>query len=130
MEGISKEKHDELCTAYASMILFDGQAEITSEAISTIIASSNNEVEPYWPMLFANVLSKEGKVLELISSGGGSVGGAAAANVEAGADGEAAPADAKKEEEEEEDAVGYLNTVCVICNIFVGPWRRNGYVWR
>ena len=111
MDNLSKEQHDELCTAYASMILFDGEAEITSDSIQQIIKASNNEVEPYWPMLFAGVLSQEGKVLELISSGGAGVGGSSAASGGEGAadtadaDAAAAAEKAEKEKEEEEEAV-------------------------
>lgn len=102
--SISKEQHDELCVSYASLVLFDGEAEITSEALSTVIAASGNQVEPYWPTLFAGLLSKEGKILELISSGGPSAGAAAAAAPgAAGAD--AAPAAEEKKVEEEEEAV-------------------------
>ena len=104
MSIISKDQHDELCTAYASMILFDGEAEITADAISTVIAASNNEVEPYWPMLFAGILSKEGKCIDLISSGGGaavSAGGAAAGGAAAVVEEEV-----KEESEEEEVDMG------------------------
>ncbi|RLN46850.1 hypothetical protein BBJ29_005820 [Phytophthora kernoviae] len=112
MSTISKEQHDELCVAYASMILFDGEHEITSEAINQILHASGNEVEPYWPTLFSGLLSKEGKIAELISSGGASAGAAAAVPGAAGAAGEAAP-DAKeekaKEEEEEADLGGGMD---------------------
>lgn len=103
--ALSKEQHDELCTAYAAMILFDGEAEITADAISTLIKESNNEVEPYWPMLFAGVLSKEGKIAELISSGGAGASSGPAAAGAAGEAGAAAEEEAKKEESEEEEAV-------------------------
>ncbi|OQS00040.1 hypothetical protein THRCLA_21764 [Thraustotheca clavata] len=110
--ALTKEQHDELCVAYASMILFDGEVEITSEALSNVIAASGNEVEPYWPMLFANLLSKEGKMLELITSGGPSSGAAAPAAAGGAAPaGDAAPAkeDKKKEEEEEADLGGGMD---------------------
>lgn len=105
--SIPKELHDELCVSYASLILFDGEAEITADSINAIIHASGNEVEPYWPSLFAGLLSKEGKVLELIASGGPSAGGAAASAGAAGAAGAAEEAPKKEEaaKEEEEDAV-------------------------
>lgn len=99
--SISKEQHDELCVSYASLVLFDGEAEITADAISAVIAASGNEVAPYWPGLFAQLLSKSDKVLELISSGGPAAAGAAAAGAAAGA-GEAAEAKEEEKEEEEE----------------------------
>ncbi|CAI5736641.1 unnamed protein product [Hyaloperonospora brassicae] len=106
---ISKEQHDELCVSYASMMLFDGEHEITSEAITTIVNASGNEVEPYWPTLFASLLSKEGKILDLISSGGAASGAAAAAGGASGAaaaGGEPAKEEAKAVEEEEEVDMG------------------------
>jgi len=86
MSTISKEQHDELCVSYASLILFDGEAEI----------------EPYWPSLFAGLLSKEGKILELIASGGPSSGAAAPAAAGAAGAEAAAPKEEEKKEEEEE----------------------------
>ncbi|RHY29039.1 hypothetical protein DYB32_005496 [Aphanomyces invadans] len=97
------EQHDELAVSYAALILFDGEAEITSEALSTVIAASGNEVEPYWPTLFAGLLSKDGKMLELITSGGAIGGGAAAAPAAAAAADAGAAAPAKKEEKKEEE---------------------------
>ncbi|KAF0683228.1 Aste57867_24660 [Aphanomyces stellatus] len=99
--ALTKEQHDELCVSYAAMILFDGEAEISSESLATVIAASGNEVEPYWPMLFGNLLSKDGKMLELISSGGAAAGAAAAAAP--AADAAAPAAEAKKEEKKEEE---------------------------
>ncbi|RLN92395.1 hypothetical protein BBJ28_00017019 [Nothophytophthora sp. Chile5] len=107
MSTITKEQHDELCVSYASMILFDGEAEITADAIHHILHASNNEVEPYWPALFAGLLSKEGKILELIAAGGPSSGGAAAGAPGAAAGGaEEAPKEEEKKEEEEEAVSG------------------------
>ncbi|CEG49273.1 60s acidic ribosomal protein p1 [Plasmopara halstedii] len=109
MSTISKEQHDELCVAYASMILFDAEHEITSEAIDQIVQASGNEVEPYWPTLFSSLLSKEGKVLDIISTGGAAAGqanasapGAASGN----AGGEVEKVEEKPKEEEEEADLG------------------------
>ncbi|CAI5743693.1 unnamed protein product [Peronospora destructor] len=113
MSTITKEEHDELCVAYASMILFDGEHEITSEALNNVLQASGNEVELYWPSLFSSLLSKEGKILELISSGGPSSGAAAGPGAASAAGPGAASAaggaeDAKVEEKvvEEEEEVG------------------------
>ncbi|KAF4027383.1 hypothetical protein GN244_ATG21020 [Phytophthora infestans] len=38
------------------MILFDAEHEITSESIQQVVTASGNEVEPYWPTLFASLL--------------------------------------------------------------------------
>ncbi|EEY64422.1 uncharacterized protein PITG_15638 [Phytophthora infestans T30-4] len=112
MSTITKEQHDELCVAYASMILFDAEHEITSESIQQVVTASGNEVEPYWPTLFASLLSKEGKALELISTGGAAAGGAAAASgAAAGAAGaeEEKVEEKAKEEEEEADLGGGMD---------------------
>ncbi|CAH0474659.1 unnamed protein product [Peronospora belbahrii] len=111
MSTITKEQHDELCVAYASMILFDGEHEITSEAITTILQASGNEVEPYWPSLFSSLLSKEGKVLELISSGGPTSGGAIASSSNGGTSGDVVTKVEEKvvEEEEEVDMGGGMD---------------------
>ncbi|KAL3663295.1 hypothetical protein V7S43_011704 [Phytophthora oleae] len=108
MSTITKEQHDELCVAYASMILFDGEHEITPEAINHILHASGNEVEPYWPTLFSSLLSKEGKIVELISTGGAAAAGAAAApGAAAGAAGaEDEKVEEKAKEEEEEADLG------------------------
>ncbi|CAI5706881.1 hypothetical protein KXD40_006073 [Peronospora effusa] len=106
MSTITKEQHDELCVAYASMILFDGEHEITSEAIMNVLQASGNEVELYWPSLFSSLLSKEGKILELISSGGPSSGAAAAAPGAAAGGAEDVKVEEKVVEEEEEIDMG------------------------
>ncbi|CAI5742724.1 unnamed protein product [Peronospora destructor] len=109
MSTITKEQHDELCVAYASMILFDGEHEITSEAINNVLQASGNEVELYWPSLFSSLLSKEGKILELISSGGPSSAAAAAAGGPGAASAAGGAEDGAKVEEkvvEEEEEVG------------------------
>ena len=95
------------------MILFDGEHEITSEAILNVLQASGNEVELYWPTLFSSLLSKEGKILELISSGGPASG--AAAGAAGGAGGAAGGAEDTKveekvvEEEEEIDMGGGMD---------------------
>merc|ERR1712157_311261 len=102
-EGMSKEAHDEACVTYAALILADAGKEINGEAISAIVKASGNEVEAYWPVLFAGLLGKT-DVTELImsstkpGSGGGGGGG--------GAGGDAAAEEEKEEEEEEEVDVG------------------------
>jgi ribosomal protein L12E/L44/L45/RPP1/RPP2 len=63
------------------LALHDGGAEITSDQINTLIAATQNSVEPYWPTLFASNLGSN--VAEIIASrgGGGAVSTAAAAPV-------------------------------------------------
>merc|ERR1712224_970738 len=96
---LSKADHDELCCSYAALMLHDDGLEITGEKLSKVIKASGNEVEPYWPMLFAKAL-KSANVDDLLtnvaSAGGGGAGGAAAA-------GGAEPEKEEKKEDEPED---------------------------
>merc|ERR1712238_229469 len=70
-------------TAFAALALYDGGAEVTAEQINTIITATNNTVEGYYPVIFANFLSSPEKIAQLIASpGGGSGGGEGAAAVE------------------------------------------------
>ena len=66
--------------------------------MSAVIKASGNEVEPYWPMLFAKALkgADVGALLSNIGSAGPAGGGAAAAA------GPAAVVEEKKEEKKEE----------------------------
>ena len=67
--------------------------------MSAVIKASGNEVEPYWPMLFAKALKGQdvGALLSNIGSAGPAAGGAAAAG-----GGDAPAAEEKKEEKKEE----------------------------
>ncbi|CAM9529678.1 unnamed protein product, partial [Choristocarpus tenellus] len=75
--GFTKEEYDELCTSYAALALYDGDAEITSDQLGALIKATGNEVEAYWPVLFASFLQKTGieGLITAASSGGGGGGG-------------------------------------------------------
>lgn len=77
------------------------QADVTTEQINALLnETGNTEVEPFYPIIFANFLSSPEKIAKLIavpSAGGGGGGGAAA-----GADAGGAAVAAKEEEKEEE----------------------------
>lgn len=98
VEGMSKEAHDEACCTYAAMLLHDAEIEVTAEKIDEVIKASGNEVEAYWPGLFAGLLKKV-DVAELIANSAkpGSGGGA-------GAGGAAGGAEEAVEEKVEEEA--------------------------
>ena len=53
---LSKAEKDELCCSYAALMLHDDKLEITAEKLNKIIKASGNEVDAYWPMLFAKAL--------------------------------------------------------------------------
>ncbi len=54
--SLSKAEHDELCCAYAALLLHDGEIEITGDKLAKVIKASGNDVEAYWPTLFAKAL--------------------------------------------------------------------------
>merc|ERR1712224_315920 len=97
--SLSKADHDELCCSYAALMLHDDGVEITAEKLSKVISASGNEVEPYWPMLFAKAL-KSAKIEDLLSnvaSAGPAAGPAAAAG--------AVEAEVEEEKEEKKEEV-------------------------
>merc|ERR1711970_963243 len=99
--SLSQAEHDELCCSYAALMLHDDGVEITAEKLSKVIKASGNEVEPYWPMLFAKAL-KTANISDLLTNVGsaGPAGGAAAGPVAAAAE---VVEDKKDEKEEVED---------------------------
>eukprot|EP00607_Mallomonas_marina_P010287 CAMPEP_0182417884 /NCGR_PEP_ID=MMETSP1167-20130531/2325_1 /TAXON_ID=2988 /ORGANISM="Mallomonas Sp, Strain CCMP3275" /LENGTH=122 /DNA_ID=CAMNT_0024591711 /DNA_START=103 /DNA_END=471 /DNA_ORIENTATION=- len=104
---LAGEYKDEFVTSLAAMCLYDGDAEITSEQINTLLAATNNTVAPYWPVLYASCL-KDGRLESLVLNGGGGGGAAAAPAAAAAANADGAAAPAKKEaapKEEEVDAL-------------------------
>ncbi|CAM9773428.1 unnamed protein product [Ectocarpus sp. 6 AP-2014] len=105
--SISKELHDELCTSYAALALYDGDAEITSDQLSALITATGNEVEGYWPTLFSGFLAKAGiEKLILAASSGSGGGGGGGGGGDGGGDAPAAEEEKKEEEEEEEIDMG------------------------
>merc|ERR1712176_929229 len=102
--SLPQAEHDELCCSYAALMLHDDGVEITAEKLAKVIKASGNEVEAYWPMLFAKAL-KDANIGDLLTNIGNAGGGAAAAGPVAAGAAEAAPAEEekKKEKSEEED---------------------------
>ena len=97
--SLSKSEHDELCCAYAALLLHDGEIEITGDKLAKVIKASGNEVEAYWPTLFAKALKGQ-NIEDLISN----IGSAAPVAATAVAAPVAAKAVEKKEEKKEEEA--------------------------
>ena len=99
--SLSKSEHDELCCAYAALLLHDGEIEITGDKLAKVIKASGNEVEAYWPTLFAKALKGQ-NIEDLLSN----IGSAPVAAVAVAAPVAASKAAAKKEEEKpkEEEA--------------------------
>mmetsp|Transcript_7932 Transcript_7932/g.11675 ORF Transcript_7932/g.11675 Transcript_7932/m.11675 type:complete len:120 (+) Transcript_7932:125-484(+) len=105
MNSLKKSQKDELATSLAVLALYDGDAEVSSGQINALLAATgNDEVEAFYPIIFANFLSNPEKIAGLISSPGGSGGGGGAAG--AGGEGAEAVEEEEEEEEEEEAPVG------------------------
>mmetsp|Transcript_474 Transcript_474/g.935 ORF Transcript_474/g.935 Transcript_474/m.935 type:complete len:120 (-) Transcript_474:247-606(-) len=95
---LSKAEHDELCCSYAALMLHDDGVEINAEKLLKVIKASKNEVEAYWPALFAKAL-KGADINELmtnLASAGPAPAGGAVAN-------DAGPAVEEKKEEKKEE---------------------------
>ena len=103
---LSKAEHDELCCSYAALMLHDDGLEITAEKLNKIIKASGNEVESYWPTLFAKAL-KSANVDELLTNIA-SAGPAAGPAAVGGAAAEEAPKEEEKKEEAEDVDMGGL----------------------
>merc|ERR1719498_2131733 len=93
---LKKEERDELAVSYAALMLHDDGLDITAEKLAKVCKDSGNDVEPYWPMLFAKAL-KSHKIDNLLA-GLGAAGGAPAAGAPA-AGGAAAAEEAPAAEE-------------------------------
>ena len=67
---LSKDDKDELVCTYAALLLHDSKLNITGDKLGQVIKSSGNEVEAYWPGLFAKALVGH-DIDELITNIGG-----------------------------------------------------------
>mmetsp|Transcript_7322 Transcript_7322/g.10471 ORF Transcript_7322/g.10471 Transcript_7322/m.10471 type:complete len:126 (-) Transcript_7322:373-750(-) len=105
LSTLSKSQKDEFATSFAVLALYDGGAEVTSEQINTLLAATGNEVEAFYPIIYANFLSDSAKISELITSPGGSGGGSGGGAGAAGGDGDAAEEVEKEEEKVEEEEI-------------------------
>ena len=102
---VADAERAELAVTFASLILADDKAEITSENIQKLLdAASIEGVEPYWPKLFAGLL--KGRDVSVLLAGSGSVGSGPAAGGAPAAGGDAPAAKVEEEEEEEEEVAG------------------------
>lgn len=105
VKNLNKAEHDELCCTYAALMLHDDGLEITGEKLAKVIKTSGNEVEPYWPMLFAKALKGQ-NIDDLLSNLASAGGPAVAAGGPAAAVEEAVKEEEKKEEVEDVDMGG------------------------
>ncbi|CAD7923352.1 unnamed protein product [Amoebophrya sp. A120] len=104
---LSQAQKDELICTYSALILHDSEADITADAMTSVIKAAGLSVESYWPKLYSSMVAGKdvGAILKAGGGGGGGVaaaGGAAAGGAAGGDAGEEKKDDAPPEEEEEE----------------------------
>ena len=99
--NLPKGEHDELCCIYSALILHDEGMEITvnttqADKIAKLVSASGNDIEKYWPLLFANALKGQnvGSLLTNLS-------GSAPAPVAAAAGNNTAEVETKEDKKEE-----------------------------
>jgi ribosomal protein L12E/L44/L45/RPP1/RPP2 len=107
MKNLSKQQRDEYATAFAILALYDGEAEISSDQINTLLSACGvEEVEGFYPVIFANLFKDRSKLSSIVttpSGGGGGGGGGAVASGAASSAAGGAAAEAKEEEKKEEE---------------------------
>eukprot|EP00341_Mesodinium_pulex_P002450 CAMPEP_0116977714 /NCGR_PEP_ID=MMETSP0467-20121206/57314_1 /TAXON_ID=283647 /ORGANISM="Mesodinium pulex, Strain SPMC105" /LENGTH=111 /DNA_ID=CAMNT_0004670873 /DNA_START=58 /DNA_END=390 /DNA_ORIENTATION=- len=105
--SLSGANKDQMVTSLAILALYDGEAEITGSQIKTLLAATGNTVAPYWPGMFASLMTAD--KIEAILASGGAAGGASAAAAGPAAAGDApaaaGEAPAAKPKVEEVDAL-------------------------
>merc|ERR1712072_79832 len=106
-DKLTKDQKDELCVSYAALMLHDDGLEINAEKLSKIVKASGNEIEPYWPALFAKALKGQdvGALLSNIGSAGGGGGGGATPAGPAATEEKEKSAEKEKEKTEEIETV-------------------------
>ncbi|CAG9333881.1 unnamed protein product [Blepharisma stoltei] len=92
---LSKAEHDELSCVFAALILHDEGVEVTADKIQKLVSASGNDIEKYWPLLFANALKGQDISRLLSNFGSGSASSAPATT--------SAPSGETKTEEKKED---------------------------
>ncbi|CDW88910.1 60s acidic ribosomal protein p1 [Stylonychia lemnae] len=102
---LSKQEHDELTCAYAALLLHDDGLEITGEKLAKVIKASGNEVEAYWPALFAKALKGQNieDLLSNLASAPSAGGAGPAVTVQETTAVAAKPKEEEKKKEEEAD---------------------------
>eukprot|EP00349_Pseudokeronopsis_sp_Brazil_P001517 CAMPEP_0202961588 /NCGR_PEP_ID=MMETSP1396-20130829/5649_1 /ASSEMBLY_ACC=CAM_ASM_000872 /TAXON_ID= /ORGANISM="Pseudokeronopsis sp., Strain Brazil" /LENGTH=124 /DNA_ID=CAMNT_0049681517 /DNA_START=30 /DNA_END=404 /DNA_ORIENTATION=- len=96
---LSKQEHDELVCSYAALLLHDDGQEISADKLAKVIKASGNEVEGFWPSMFASALKGQ-NVEELISNLASAAPVAVAVGATAGGPAPVAAAAAKEEKKE------------------------------
>eukprot|EP00392_Amoebophrya_sp_AT5.2_P009886 g9917.t1 len=109
VSALSPGQQGELLCTYAALILHDDGAEITSDAITSLIKAAGCSCEAYLPALFSK-MCKSQDVAAILQAGGGGGGGGASAGGAAGGGDAAAGGEEKKDEappEEEEEEMEF-----------------------
>ena len=98
----TQTEHDELCCTYAALLLHDENLEISADKLNKVIKASGNQVESYWPGLFAKALAGQDVAALLTKVTAGSAN-ASAGPVATNGCFEVAEKEAEKVEEPEEE---------------------------
>ena len=61
---LTQNEKNQLVCSYAALLLSDGNLDITATRLEKVIKASGNNVEAYWPPLFAKAL--EGQSIEAL----------------------------------------------------------------
>ena len=61
LADLPKSEHDELCCIYAALILHEEGMDVNvkktqADRLQKLVSASGNQIEKYWPLLFANAL--------------------------------------------------------------------------
>ena len=97
--SLDGHKKSTLLVSMAALILADAGKDVSAEDLTTLLTTSKNSVDAYWPTVFAKLL-KGRSAMDFINLGGGGGGGGGG---DAGAAGAAVEEEKKEEEEEEEE---------------------------
>eukprot|EP01080_Neovahlkampfia_damariscottae_P008727 gene8727-675_t len=95
-----KAKQDQMACLYAGLLLHDDSIPINEKNIKTVLEAAGCNVEPYWPSIFADYMSKAD--LAALVRGGSTVGGATQEAV-TGGNTETTEAKEDKKEEKKKD---------------------------
>ena len=91
---------DELVCTYAALLLHDSALDITADKLNKVIKQSGNEVEAYWPGLFAKALQGQNIDNLMKAVGAPASAGPATSAIESPAEDKKEKSEAKAEDPE------------------------------
>lgn len=108
-DQLPEKTRDQMACVFATLLLHDGEVEISEENVKKVLAAAGVKVQPYWPTLFVKAIGGR-DIGSLLSCGGGAPAPAQAQAAPAQAGGAKAPEPKKEEpkEEPQEESIGGL----------------------